>query len=84
MTYIEFFDKIASENICACLTYVPDRVVYIGDSVKDVEACQSAGVRCLSAAWQSDARKEALEAVNPGFVFDSIENLRTYLLQNIE
>ena len=38
MTYIEFFDKIASENICACLTYVPDRVVYIGDSAKIMKA----------------------------------------------
>lgn len=28
MTYIEFFDKIASENISACLTYIPDRVIY--------------------------------------------------------
>ena len=34
MTYIEFFDKTASENICACLTYAPDRVVYIGDNSK--------------------------------------------------
>ncbi len=34
MTYIEFFDKIASENICACLTYAPDRVIYIGDNAK--------------------------------------------------
>lgn len=34
MTYVEFFDKIASENISACLTYVPDRVVYIGDNSK--------------------------------------------------
>jgi len=34
MTYIEFFDKISSENISACLTYVPDRVVYIGDNSK--------------------------------------------------
>lgn len=34
MTYIEFFDKIASENISACLTYTPDRVVYIGDNAK--------------------------------------------------
>ena len=34
MTYIEFFDKISSENISACLTYVPDRVVYIGDNAK--------------------------------------------------
>lgn len=36
MTYIEFFDKIASENISACLTYTPDRVIYIGDSKKQM------------------------------------------------
>lgn len=34
MTYIEFFDKNASENIAACLTCAPDRVVYIGDNSK--------------------------------------------------
>ena len=34
MTYVEFFDKNASENICACLTYVPDRVIYIGNNPK--------------------------------------------------
>ena len=32
MTYIEFFDKQSSENISACLTYAPDRVIYIGDN----------------------------------------------------
>ena len=34
MTYIEFFDPLASENICACLTYAPDRVIYIGGNSK--------------------------------------------------
>lgn len=34
MTYIEFFDTVASENISACLTYAPDRVIYIGDNAK--------------------------------------------------
>lgn len=34
MTYIEFFTKVASENIIACLTRVPDRVIYIGDNSK--------------------------------------------------
>ena len=34
MTYIEFFDQIDSENVCACLTYVPDRVIYIGNNAK--------------------------------------------------
>lgn len=32
MTYIEFFDRVASENVSACLTYVPDRVIYIGEN----------------------------------------------------
>lgn len=31
MTFIEFFDKNASENICACLVSTPERVVLIGD-----------------------------------------------------
>lgn len=30
MTYIEFFTKTATENICACLANVPDRVVMVG------------------------------------------------------
>ncbi len=34
MTYIEFFDKTSAENICACLTYAPERVIYIGDNLK--------------------------------------------------
>lgn len=34
MTYIEFFDKTAVENICACLTDVPERVIFIGDNSK--------------------------------------------------
>lgn len=31
MTYIEFFDHAAVENICACLTRAPERVVLVGD-----------------------------------------------------
>lgn len=30
MTYIEFFDKVSIENICACLTDTPSRVIFIG------------------------------------------------------
>lgn len=37
MTYIEFFDQTASENISACLTYAPERVIYITDSAKLVK-----------------------------------------------
>ena len=38
MTYIEFFDTVALRNVSACLTYTPDRVVYIGDSSKVMNA----------------------------------------------
>lgn len=34
MTYIEFFDKTAIENMCGCLTKAPDRVIFIGDKSK--------------------------------------------------
>lgn len=34
MTYIEFFDQTAAENICACLANIPDRVVLLGDKMK--------------------------------------------------
>ncbi len=34
MTYVEFFDKTAAENISACLTDTPDRVIYLGDNLK--------------------------------------------------
>ncbi len=37
MTYIEFYDKTASENICACLVNVPDRVILIGDNSKRLD-----------------------------------------------
>ena len=37
MTYIEFFDKTASENICACLTNVPERVIFIGDNERLIQ-----------------------------------------------
>ncbi len=34
MTYIEFFDKTAAENICASLANAPTRVVLVGDKMK--------------------------------------------------
>lgn len=37
MTYIEFFDHTAVENICACLAQVPTRVVLVGDDAEELE-----------------------------------------------
>lgn len=37
MTYIEFFDNHAVENICSCLVSAPDRVILIGDNKKRMQ-----------------------------------------------
>lgn len=37
MTYIEFFVPTAVENVCACLSYAPDRVIYIATNSKLVK-----------------------------------------------
>ena len=34
MTYVEFFDRTSIENICACLTDAPERVIFLGDNAK--------------------------------------------------
>ncbi len=34
MTLIEFFDKTAIENVCACLVRKPERVILLGDKMK--------------------------------------------------
>ena len=38
MTFIEFFDKIASQNISSCLTCIPERVVFVGNNARQMEA----------------------------------------------
>lgn len=34
MTYIEFFDKSAAENVVTCLLGAPERVIFVGDNSK--------------------------------------------------
>lgn len=34
MNYVEFFEKDAVENICACLTMPPKQVILVGDNMK--------------------------------------------------
>lgn len=58
-------------------------LAYIADSPKDIKACRTAGVTCLSAAWQPNADAVLLKAENPDLVFDTVKDLQTYLNQRI-
>ena len=55
-----------------------DEAVYVGDTVKDIEAARAAGVRSIAALWGSPER-EALEAGNDRSIASPSE-LRAMLL----
>lgn len=59
----------------------PGEMVYIGDTISDIEACNAIGIQCLSAAWAVSTVYEQLEKYNSGHVFSSIQLLRDYLLK---
>ena len=60
----------------------PTEMVYVGDEFSDIIACRKVGVRCLSAAWEASLSKmEKLEKENQGYVFSSVESLRSFLLK---
>lgn len=48
MTYIEFFDKNATDNICACLTQRPERVVMVGRDGKEMQRSVASLKRVLN------------------------------------
>lgn len=61
-----------------------EEMVYVGDTVSDIEACNKVGVRCLSAAWGVSFNvRHQLETHNKDYVFYSIKSLRDYLMKNI-
>lgn len=55
-----------------------DRVVFIGDSAHDVEAGRAAGVTTVGVTWGALGRG-ALEALEPTFLVDRVEDLRPIL-----
>lgn len=59
-------------------------MMYIGDEFSDITACCEVGVRCLSAAWIATPSKIIqLEKANQGYVFTTIESLRSFLITKV-
>ena len=53
----------------------PDRTVYVGDEVRDIDAARFAGVRPISVTWGFNNR-EALIAARPDWLIDNPERLK--------
>ncbi|MDD9953404.1 MAG: HAD hydrolase-like protein [Candidatus Woesearchaeota archaeon] len=48
--------------------------VYVGDEVRDVEACKKAGVPCIAVTWGYNT-KEALEQAKPAVLVDTPKDI---------
>jgi len=61
----------------------PSQCVYVGDAVSDVEQARKAGMNCLSALWAGTVDREELRKVNPDFLFNTVGELKGYLLAHV-
>ena len=50
-------------------------VLYIGDEIRDIEACRKAGVRVCAVTWGTNS-KRSLEMAKPDFLVDRPEQLK--------
>ncbi len=56
-----------------------EEVIYVGDEVRDVEACKKCGIPCVSVSWGLNSR-ELLVKNNPYKIIDKAEELLTLQL----
>lgn len=46
-----------------------DELIYIGDELRDIEACKRAGIKIIAVTWGYDS-KELLQSSNPDFIIN--------------
>lgn len=56
----------------------PDEAILVGDAVSDVSAGREAGVKIISALWDSYGKDKVIN-LNPDFVVYSVDELRELL-----
>lgn len=72
-------------NLLVEYSLQPYEMVYIGDTVSDVMACQKVGIKCLSAVWAtSDMDICEIKERNKEHLFYSVESLRFFLTESFE
>ena len=73
-------DPTAAKRMMAAFRIPPERTVYIGDSAVDLQTAKNAGADSAWVSWGFRRREEmqGCEAVN---TFDSVEELREFLLE---
>lgn len=60
-----------------------ERVILVGDAPADVIAAHAAGIKVASVVWDSYAKEEVL-SLNSDYVFSTVEELKEFIISNIE
>jgi phosphoglycolate phosphatase len=55
-----------------------DEIIYIGDEIRDIEACKKIGVKMIAVTWGYNSRS-ALEQSKPDYLVDSCDEIRKLL-----
>ena len=63
------------KSILRTFSLEPDEMLYVGDELRDVNACQKVGIPIAAVTWGFNA-KEALVKSKPDFLFDDPQQLR--------
>lgn len=72
---ISLFGKhVAIKNILKKLNKNPEQVLYVGDEVRDVEACKKIPLKIAAVSWGFNSR-DALVKSNPDYIIDTPEQL---------
>lgn len=56
-----------------------NQCVYVGDAPSDILACKEVGVSIAAAAWAEMTNDQELLALNPDWIFYTVEEFRTWL-----
>lgn len=55
-----------------------DTLLYVGDELRDIQACRRAGIRCIGVTWGYDSRA-LLQQGNPDYIAEAPEDILFYL-----
>lgn len=60
--------------------YKPDKdtLLYVGDELRDIQACRQAGIRCIGVTWGYDS-PSLLEQGSPDYIAEVPEDILSYL-----
>jgi phosphoglycolate phosphatase len=56
----------------------PDEIIYIGDEIRDIDACKKIGVKIISVTWGYNS-KNALENAKPDYLIDSCTQIQNIM-----